>query len=141
MIIPAPLATEGLAQFAVEKSTQLTRSLLFSAEVRKVGVCTPVLMPFTCQVYSGLLPPFAIVAEKVTELPGQIVFVPATILSDTEAATVGFTVRVIAELVAVLVSTQGAFEVIVQSTTSLLEKEVDEKAGLLVPAFTPLTCH
>ena len=78
------------------------------------------------------------VAVKVTELAGQIVVADAEI--DTEGVTVP-TFIVMILLVAVAGETQVALLVRMTFTWSLLTNELVVNVLLLVPAFTPFTCH
>ena len=79
-------------------------------------------------------------AEKVTLVPGQIL--PdgiAAIL--TTAGKFGFTVIVtVFEVVGEPVA-QARLDVMIHVTASLLENVVELNVALLVPAFTPFTCH
>ncbi len=72
-------------------------------------------------------------------VPAQIVVADAVI--DTDGVTEEVTIMMIALLVAVDVVVHGALLVNTTVTTSLLFKVVEEKVGLLVPAFTPFTFH
>ena len=79
-------------------------------------------------------------AVKVTELPGQIVVALAPIL--TLAGKLGFTVIVMALLVAGLPVEQGvAFEVITAVTTWPLVRVVVVNVALLVPTGVTPTNH
>ena len=84
------------------------------------------------------MPPLVGEAVKVTDVPGQILFVEAAIL--TAGTGTGFTVMV-TELLAVAGEAQGALEVTVTETTSLLFKVELLNVGLLVPTLEPFTCH
>ena len=79
------------------------------------------------------------VAVKVTEVAGQIVVADAAMLTD--GVTEGFTVIVIMLLVAVAGEAQLALLVRITFTWSLLTNEFVVNVLLLVPAFTPFTCH
>jgi hypothetical protein len=78
------------------------------------------------------------VAVKVTDVPGQILFVEDPIL--TAGTGTGFTV-IVTELLAVVGDAQAALEVTVTETTSLLFNVELLKEALLVPAGFPFTCH
>ena len=81
------------------------------------------------------------VAVNVTDVPEHIVL-PGFAVILTKGVRTGFTVMVMPLLVAGLPVAHGvALEVSVTFTTSLLLKAVLEKVAILVPAFTPLTCH
>jgi hypothetical protein len=79
------------------------------------------------------------VAEKLTEVPGQIVVADGAMV--TEGVRLSFTVIRILLLVTVAGVAQVAFDVITTVTLSLLLSVVVVKLGLLVPTFTPFTCH
>ena len=86
------------------------------------------------------MPPLVGVAVKVTLEPAQIA--PeglATIL--TLAGEFGLTIITIALLVAGEPVAQVLLLVIATVTESLFTKVDDVKVELLVPAFTPFTCH
>jgi hypothetical protein len=84
----------------------------------------PAGFPFTNQAYDGVEPSLNGVAENVTIVPAQIV------VKEAEIETVGTieepTVIVIEVEFAVVELTQFAFEVNVQVTTSLFNKELFE---------------
>ena len=79
------------------------------------------------------------VAVKVTDVPAQIVVAEA--LMETEGTKFGFTVIVIVLLVAVVGLAQGSLLVKITFTTSLLLSDEELNVLLLVPTFTPFTCH
>jgi hypothetical protein len=60
---------------------------------------------------------------------------------ETDGVTAGLTVIVIPFDVAVNGLAQAALDVITHVTTWPLVNVVVVKVGLLVPAFTPFTCH
>jgi hypothetical protein len=59
----------------------------------------------------------------------------------TDGTNTGLTVMVIPALVAVVGLAQVALEVRIQVTICPFVKVVVVNVGLLVPAFTPFTCH
>ena len=79
------------------------------------------------------------VAEKFTEMPGQTVVAEAVIL--TEGTTRSFTVIRIVLLVTAAGVAHVALDVMITVTLSLLDNVDEVKLGLLVPTFTPFTCH
>ena len=78
-------------------------------------------------------------AVKVTKVPEQIFVDEADM--DTAGVTVALTVIVTVLLVAVVGDAQVALLVIITFTWSPLTKPEDINVLLLVPAFTPFTCH
>jgi hypothetical protein len=85
------------------------------------------------------VPPLVGVAVNVTEVPEQIGFEDAEIL--TLAGKFGFTVMVTEFEVAGLSVAQVAFEVMTQVTTSLLARLELEYVALLVPILVPFNFH
>jgi hypothetical protein len=81
------------------------------------------------------------VAVKVAEEPAHIGLVPEVSAIATEGTSTGFTVMVMPALVAVVGLAQVALEVSIQVTTWPLVNVVVVNVALLVPAFTPFTCH
>ena len=76
---------------------------------------------------------------NVTELPAQIVRLGVEMLTD--GVTVGLMVIVIALDVAGLPATPLRFDVMTQVTDCPVVRVEVVNAGLLVPAFAPLTFH
>ena len=88
------------------------------------------------------MPPLVGVAVKVTLEPAHDVCEPEVIAILTLATTIGFTVIIIALLVAGEPVEHGlALEVSTTVTESPFANVDDVKVELLVPAFTPFTCH
>lgn len=85
------------------------------------------------------MPPFVGVAVNVTEVPGQILFAEAAM--ETAGTGAGNTVIFTGALVTVAGEGHTALDVIITVTTSPLFSEVLVKEVLLVPTFTPFTCH
>ena len=85
-----------------------------------------------------MVPPLVGVAVKVTLVPEQIVVAEATI--ETDGVT-EVTVMVITLLVAVIVVTQPALDVMTTLTWSLFASALEVNVGELAPAFTPFICH
>ena len=79
------------------------------------------------------------VAVKVTDVPAQIVVAEA--LMETEGVRLAVTVMVTELLVAVVGEAQGSLLVRITFTTSLLLSDEELNVLLLVPTFTPFTCH
>ena len=86
-----------------------------------------------------MVPPLVGVAVNVTLFPVQILVADAAIVTD--GVTEEVTVIVMLLLVAVGGVLHEALLVITTFTTALLGRVVDEKVGLLVPAFTLFTFH
>jgi hypothetical protein len=77
----------------------------------------------------------------VADAPAHSGLVPDVSEIVTEGVTTGFTVIVIPFDVADTGLAQVAVDVITQVTTWPLVNVVVVKVALLVPAFTPFTCH
>ena len=73
------------------------------------------------------------------EVPGQTLLADSTIL--TEGTTRSLTVIVNWLLVTGLGNGHTAFEVMITVILSAFEKVDEVKVLLLLPTFTPLTCH
>lgn len=80
------------------------------------------------------------VAVNVTLVPAQTIPAGEAAML-TEAGDTVVMLTVIPVAVAVAGLAQATPEVIIQLTTSRFDKPLLVKVGLLVPAFTPLTCH
>jgi hypothetical protein len=104
----------------------------------KLALLVPEFTPFTFHWYEGVDPPFAGVAENVTGVAAQTGLVEATI--ETLTGKLVFTIMVTMFEVAGLPVVQVASDVRITVTWSLLTG-VYVKLALLVPAFTPFTCH
>jgi hypothetical protein len=127
-------------QVVEEVITTVTILLFASVEDVKAGLSVPTFAPLTLHWYDGVSPPFTGVAVNVTEVPVQIGSAGrAEILTLT--GTVGVTDIVTILEVAGLPVTQGAVEVIVTVTASLLTSVDVVKIALLVPAGSPFTLH
>ena len=81
------------------------------------------------------------VATNIIGNPGQVGFVPDPIAILTVGTTVGFTVIVIPEDVAVVGTAQDELEVNIQVTTSPFANVDVVKVVPPAPALTPFTCH
>jgi hypothetical protein len=104
----------------------------------KLALLVPEFTPFTFHWYEGVDPPFAGVAVKVTGVAAQTGLAEARI--ETLTGKLVFTVMVTIFEVAGLPVVQVALDVRIHFTWSLLTG-VYVKLALLVPAFTPFTCH
>jgi hypothetical protein len=104
----------------------------------KLALLVPEFTPLTFHWYEGVSPPFVGVAVKVTGMVAQTGLAEAMI--DTLTGRLEFTVIVTVFDVAGLPVAQVASEVRITVTWSLLTG-VYVKLTLLVPAFTPFTCH
>ena len=71
--------------------------------------------------------------------PAQKVVDPTAVIAG--AGGIGFTVKTIAELVAVFGLEQTRFDNMTHVTVAPLGKEVEENVGALEPEFTPFTFH
>ena len=140
MVIVFEVAGLPETQVALEVITTETTSLLIRVVEEKVGLLVPVFTPFNFHWYEGAVPPLTGVAVKVTEVPAQIAPEGASAML-TLAGRFVLTTMVIVFDVAGFPETHVAFEVITTETTSLLIRVVEEKVGLLVPAFIPFTFH
>jgi hypothetical protein len=140
MVTVLEVAVVGLAQAALDVSTQVTASELARVVEVKVAALVPTLVPFTFHWYAGVVPPLVGVAVKVTEAPEQIV-VPKPLAMLTEGVTAVFTVIVMAFDVAVVGLAHGELEVSTQVTASLLARVVEVNVAAFVPTFVPLTFH
>jgi hypothetical protein len=87
------------------------------------------------------VPPLIGVAVNVALAPSHCGFVPAVNAMETEGVTVGLTVIVIPEEVAVVGLAQAWFDVITQVTVCPLVNALVVNAALLIPAFVPFTFH
>lgn len=87
------------------------------------------------------MPSFTGVALNVAEDPAHIGLLPAVMAIETEGTSTGFTVMVIPALLAVTGLAHVSLDVSVQVTTWPLVSAVVENIALLIPAFTPFTCH
>jgi len=81
------------------------------------------------------------VAVKVAEDPAHIGLLPEVKAIATEGTSTGFTVIVILALVAVVGLAHDALEVIMHVTVWPWVKPAAVYMVLLVPTFTPSTCH
>lgn len=81
------------------------------------------------------------VAVKVAEDPAHIGLLPEVNAIATEGTRTGFTVMVMPVLVAVVGLAHDALEVIMHVTVWPLVKPAAVSMVLLVPTFTPSTCH
>jgi len=120
IVTPLLVAVAGVAQIALELSTQVIISPLFSVLSVKLFVLEPTFTPFFFHWYTGEAPPLVIVDEKLTDVPAQMVLADAAI--DIEGVSNGFTVIVIVLLVAVAGIAQLAEAVSTQEMISALLK-------------------
>ena len=139
IVIVLLVAGTGVAQVALDVSSAFTRSPFARVVVVYVG---PVKTdpPLTNHSYTGPAPPLVGVGVNVTEVPEQIE-PDGTAAIVTEAARLGFTVIVIALLVAGLPVTHNAFDVSMQVTIWPFVKVEVVYVGLLIPTLPPFTCH
>jgi len=86
-----------------------------------------------------MLPPLTGAAVNVTGVPSQILLSEATILIDGDTGAVTFRVTLL--LVTLTGVAQAALLVIMQLTTSPLEKLLPLNVALLVPELLPLSNH
>jgi hypothetical protein len=140
MAILLEVAVVGLAQAALDVSTQVTASELARVVEVKVAALVPTLVPFTFHWYAGVVPPLVGVAVKVTEAPAQIVE-PEPLAMLTEGVTEVFTVMAILLEVAVVGLAQAALDVSTQVTASELARVVEAKVAEFVPTLEPFTFH
>lgn len=142
IVIAEEVAVDGEGHVALLVMTTVTLSLFASVvDVNVDEVAPPTFDPLICHWYVGVVPPFVGVAVNVTDVPAQIA--PAGLAAmETEGVTVGFTVIVIPEEVAVADVGQATLLVITTVTTfpfvSVEDVNVDEVAP---PTFDPLICH
>ena len=140
IVIVFEVAGDPVIQVALDVITHVTASELASVPELNVALLTPAFTPFTFHWYTGAPPPLTGVAVKVT-------FVPAQILPDGLAAMLTLAGRfVFTDIVTVFEVagepvTQVALDVITHVTASALARVVELNVALLVPAFTPFTCH
>jgi hypothetical protein len=104
----------------------------------KLALLVPEFTPLTFHWYDGVSPPFVGVAVNVTGVAAQTGLAEATI--ETLTGKLALTVIVMTFEVAGLPVAQVALDVRIHFTWSLLTG-VYVKLLLLVPAFTPFTCH
>ena len=110
IVIVFDVAVVGLAHAALDVMTTRTWSPFMSAPSVYVALLVPTLSPFFFHWYDGVEPPFVGVAVKLTEVPEQIGFSLATILTD--GLTVEVTLMVMVLDVAVVGFAHAALEVI-----------------------------
>lgn len=136
IVIGVLVAVVGLAQGALLVTVQV----ITSPFTRLLSVYVLLLVPtgklFLYHWYTGVGPPLVMVAVKVIGVPKQIVF-PGFAVTDMVGVTFGFTVMVIALLVALVGTAQAALLTISQVITSLLLSVLLVKV-LLVPTVTLL---
>jgi hypothetical protein len=127
------------AHVAFEVRIHVTTSLFERVEVLKDELFVPILEPFICHWYAGVVPPFVITELKIGEAPLQIeaVLVEIAIVGVTAGV---FAIEIVVEL-AVLVEAHAALEVRTQLITSLFANAELLKVELFVPVFVPFTCH
>ena len=140
MVIPELLAVAGVAHAALDVRMHVTTSPFASVDEVNVVPPAPAFIPFTCHWYVGVAPPFVGVAVNVTDEPAHTA--PAGLAAIlTAGVTVGFTVIVIPELVAVKGAAQGELDVMIQETVCPFVKVDDVYVVLFVPTLLPFTCH
>jgi len=114
------VAVVVVAQVALVVRMQETISPFVNVLLVYAELLVPTFTPFTCHWYDGAEPPFAGVAVKVTDVPGQTLLPEAAIL--TEGIAVVETTIVILLDVTEVVEAQVASLVRIQETTSPFAK-------------------
>ena len=118
IVIALEVPVAGTAQARLEVKTTLTISPFDKVVVVSAGALVPVLTPFSCHWYAGVVPPLVGVAVKITLVPGQIIVDDAA--TTTEGVTDAVTIIVIVLDVAVAGDAQAALEFMITVTTSPL---------------------
>jgi hypothetical protein len=125
MVIPEDVAEAGLAQAKPEVIVQVMTSPFARPVVVYVEDVSPeMIVEFLFHWKTGLLPPLAGTAVKVTAAPEHAGFVPAVTEVVTEGTTVLLTVNVILFDTVVAGLAQARFEVIEQFIISPFVKPV-----------------
>ena len=138
IVIALEVAVAGAAQASEEARTAVTTAPLVSAEVIKVLLFGPALVPFIFHWKAGLVPPFTGLAINVSLVLLQSEVADAVMVT---AGVCEVTDIVIALEVTDAGDAQGAFEVTTQVTIWPLVNAVVVKVELFVPALAPFTFH
>jgi len=88
-----------------------------------------------------MVPPLTCDAVALMMEPAQKALLVVVSAIDTEGTRTELTVMVMPALVAKVWLAQGALDVKMQVITSPFERPALVKLWLLLPAFTPFTCH
>jgi hypothetical protein len=141
IVIGELVAVVVVVQFAFEVITTVTASPFASVVEVKVGLFVPAFEPLTLHWYEGVVPPFAGVAVKVTDVPAHMAPEGEAAMV-TPGVTVAVTVIVTGALVAVGVVVHVALLVMITLTWSLFTSVVVVNVAAVCPGTViPLTCH
>lgn len=114
------------AHDAFDVKMHCTTSLFTNDVLVYVELFVPTFIPFTCHWYEGVVPPLVGEAVNVSEVPGQLGFVPLVNAIETLGVTVVVMFIVILFDNAVGMLAQGELDVIMHVTKSPFANEEEE---------------